>query len=66
MPDYQVTLAAARVNRHMSQKEAAEKLGISRELLIKIESGKREPKPYELLAFSQLYQVPMELLSISQ
>lgn len=46
----QVTLAGARVSRGWTQKELAEKMGVSRETVIKWETGKTEMRtPYIIL-----------------
>jgi len=45
-----ITLEAARVNTGMTQQEMADKLGISRSLMIALENGKCEMKPVYLYA----------------
>lgn len=45
-----VTLAGARVSSGLTQQEMADKIGISRELLQKIETGKADMRPAYLMA----------------
>lgn len=49
-----VTLAGARKSAGFTQEEMAEKLGISRSLMINLESGKAELKPYYFLAICSI------------
>jgi len=49
-----VTLAGARVSKGWTQKELAEKLGVSRETVLKWESGKSEMRLPYLIAFSHI------------
>lgn len=46
-----VTLAAARVNKKLTQAKLAEKLGVSRQSVFDWENGKREMRPVYLHAF---------------
>ena len=56
--DTKITLAAARVNARLTQEQAAESLGISRESLRKYESGARVPNWDTVMAIEQLYEWP--------
>ena len=51
-----ITLAAARVNAGFTQKEAAEKLDISRESLIAYEKYKKSPKIKLAIRLAELYK----------
>jgi hypothetical protein len=53
-----MTLKAARVNAGLTQKKAAEMLGISEFTLIRYESGKSSPDVHTLKKIEQLYGVP--------
>lgn len=46
----QITLAGARVSAGYTQAELADKLGVSRDLIGKMEKGKVEVKPHYLFA----------------
>lgn len=50
----QITFKAARVNANLTQEALAEKMGISRSLLIDLENGNAEMKPYYLYAFCHI------------
>lgn len=52
-----VTLKAARVNRGLSQKEAAEKLGIAESTLYKWETGKNKPNAKYLPKIEKVFGV---------
>ena len=52
-----ITLKAARVNKGLTQKEAAKKLGVSESTLICYEKGRRFPDVSQLKAIEDLYGV---------
>ena len=52
-----MTLKAARINRNLTAKEAAEKLGISVETLSNWEKGKTYPDIPKLKRIETVYQV---------
>ena len=52
-----MTLKAARVNAGFSQKEAAERLGVSNKTLCKWEKGISFPNAQQIKAICELYQV---------
>lgn len=58
-----LTLAGARVNAGFGTTEAAKLLGIGRTTLWKYEHGRIEPKHEIIEKMSELYRVPMEVLS---
>lgn len=59
---YRVTLEAARVNAHLSQKEAAKKLRISNKTLGSWENGVSYPPANKLAEMCALYDVPYDNL----
>ena len=61
---FQISLAAARVNADLTQDEAAEKLNINRSTIIKWESGKVTPRTPQLIALSQIYGVPLDRIRL--
>ena len=63
---YKVTIAAARVNVGMSQKEAAIELGVSNKTLCDWERGKAYPKADKIDAICKLYRVPYDMLNFLQ
>lgn len=53
-----LTLKAARVNKELTQKEAAEKLGISDRTLSLWENGKCFPNVPQIAKIEKLYCIP--------
>lgn len=63
MPEpMKITLKSARVNRNLSQKEAAEKIGVSNKTLGMWENGIRMPKADKIDIICDLYGVPYDNL----
>lgn len=56
------SIRICRINRGISQKEAAEFLGVSRQAVSKWERGITVPSTENLMALGELYQVPLENL----
>lgn len=52
-----ITLRAARVNKDLTQKEAAEKLGISESTLVNYEKGKTFPSQPVIVKMEELYEL---------
>lgn len=57
-----ITLKAARVNAGLTQKEAAEKLGISNTTLCSWEKGLSMPNIQQVLKICELYKVDLDNL----
>jgi len=57
MQNIKLTLKAARVNRGLTQKETAEKLGISESTLFNYEKGKTLPNSEIIYRMSKLYDI---------
>lgn len=64
MKDLQISLAAARVNAELTQAEVAEKMKVSKNIIIDIEAGRREVKPAELSYLARLYDVDEDNLRL--
>jgi DNA-binding XRE family transcriptional regulator len=65
MPEFpKITLEAARVNAHLSQKDAAKGLGISPETLRSYENGKREITLQLARKLADMYQFPLQYIFI--
>lgn len=56
----QINLAAARVNRGLTQDYVAKKLGVSRTTVIAWEKGKSTPSTLVLNALSDLYGISID------
>lgn len=52
-----ITLAAARINRSLTQAELAEKIGVSRQAIFDWENGKRSIRPVNLYAICKALDV---------
>lgn len=66
MEDFKITLKAARVNANLFQEEAAKELGISKVTLIAYESGTSSPTMEMAEKMSNLYRVPLDVLSFAR
>ena len=59
MENIRITFEAARVNAHLTQKEAVELLKISLKTLQDYESGKTKPNWDTLNKMSEVYKIPI-------
>ena len=57
-----ITLEAARVNAHFTQKDAARKLGICKETLSSYEKGKTYPTMDMAQKMAELYCFPIDFI----
>lgn len=57
-----ITLKAARINKNLSQKKAADALGVSNKTLWSWENGLSVPKADKIDAICELYEVPYDNL----
>ncbi len=61
-----ITLKAARVNVGMTQDEVAEKMHKTKQTIINWENGFTMIKYKDLLALSELYDMPLEFLEVPE
>ena len=61
-----IKLKAARVNAGLTQTEVAQKLNRNKQTIVNWEKGFTEIKVKDLLALSELYEMPVEYLEIPQ
>ena len=59
-----ISLEAARVNAELTQKELAEKLGVSNTTIVNWEKGNSEPSISQLRIISDLSGIPMDFIFI--
>ena len=59
-----ISLEAVRVNAKMTQKEWAEKLGVSNTTVVNWEKGNTEPSLSQLREMSRLSGVPMDFIFV--
>ena len=60
---FKITLAAARVNRGLTQKELAERLCVSNRTIISWENGKTFPSAAKVKEICEVLRVPVEFLN---
>lgn len=63
---YTVSLEAARVNAKLSQRDAAEKLGINVATLSNWERGKTSPDADKFKQLCELYRCPIDLIFLGK
>ena len=61
-----IKLNAARVNAGLTQTEVARKLNRNKQTIVNWEKGFTQIKVNDLLALSELYEMPVEYLEIPQ
>jgi transcriptional regulator with XRE-family HTH domain len=59
-----ISLAAARVNKKLTQKQLAKKMGVCNLTVIKWESGKSCPSGRQLQELSRLFDIPMDMINL--
>ena len=60
---FKITLEAARVNAHYTQKEAAKQLRVSNKTLQNWESGKTYPNADKISEICNLYDIPYDVIN---
>lgn len=63
---FQISLAAARVNAGLSQKQAATRLGVNTATLSNWESGKTSPDVDKFKALCEIYGCPTDLIFLGK
>ena len=58
----QISLAAARVNANLTQRDVAKALGISTQTLVNGEAGKTEPSANQARALASLYNIKLDYI----
>lgn len=61
-----ISLEAVRVNAKMTQKEWAERLGVSNNTVVNWEKGNTEPSLSKLREMSQLSGIPMDFIFVPE
>lgn len=60
MQDLKISLAAARVNKKMTQEEVAKALGVSKSTVVAWENDKRYPNAKQMSDMANLYGISIE------
>lgn len=64
MPDFKISLEAARVNAGLTQKEAAERMNVNVATVANWESGKTTPNAENFIKLCKLYNCPVNAISL--
>lgn len=56
----QISLAAARVNAGLTQREVAEKMGVSKVTIVSWEKGRTLPNMATARKLAELYEIPLD------
>lgn len=62
MEKMQISLAAARVNAKLTQRDVAQHMKVSKQTIVNWESGKTEPTINQAKALSELYRMPLDYI----
>lgn len=60
MGKLQISLAAARVNAGLTQKQLATALGVGNQTIVSWEKGKTEPKISQMVEMSKIFGIPFD------
>lgn len=64
--EMKITLRAARANKGIRQKEAAKAIGITADLLKRIELGQSDPRFSVVLKLADLYEIPIDRICMAR
>ena len=64
LENLEISLAAARVNAKMTQREMAEYVGVTVDTVVNWEKGKSEPSTSQLRKISQISKIPMDFIFV--
>lgn len=62
MANIKISLAAARINKEMTQDEVAKYLKVSKHTVLDWEKGRKEPTINQALIISNLYELPLDAI----
>lgn len=66
MPDFQISLQAARLNAGLTQKEVAQAMHVPRKTVDSWENGTLEPKISQGRQLSELFRIPIEYIFFTE
>lgn len=64
MPEFQITLAGARVSAGLVQEEVAKIMGVSKQTIVNWEKGKTSPDITQARRLSEIYKIPLDYISL--
>ena len=62
MAEFQISLAAARVNAGFTQEEVAKVMKVGKQTIVSWERGNSEPKMSQSRKLSELYKIPLDYI----
>ena len=62
MPEFKISIMAARVNAKLTQQEMADKLGINRTSYLKYENGETSMRMDTAAKFSEIVRIPLQYI----
>ena len=66
MAEFQISLAAARVNAGLTQEAVAKALNVGKQTIVSWEKGNSEPKMSQSRQLSELYKMPLDYIFFPQ
>ena len=66
MSEFQISLAAARVNAGLTQEDVARALKVGKQTIVSWEKGKSKPKMSQCRELSELYKMPLDYIFLPQ
>lgn len=66
LSEFQISLAAARVNAGLTQEDVAKALKVGKQTIVSWEKGKPEPKMSQCRELSKLYKMPLDYIFTPQ
>lgn len=66
MAEFQISLAAARVNAGLTQEAVAKALNVGKQTIASWEKGNSEPKMSQSRQLSELYKMPLDYIFLPQ
>lgn len=63
--EFQISLAAARVNAGLTQDDVAKEMHVGKQTIVNWEKGNSEPKLEQARALSALYNMPLDYILLS-
>lgn len=62
LAEFQISLAAARVNAGLTQEAVAKALNVGKQTIVSWEKGNSEPKMSQSRQLSELYKMPLDYI----
>ena len=66
LAEFQISLAAARVNAGLTQEAVAKALNVGKQTIVSWEKGNSEPKMSQSRQLSELYKMPLDYIFLPQ